>query len=474
MRQDELRVCSELSRRRYILAAVAGAASLSGCGGDGDTETEPPETGTPSASARDPTDTPAEPTTTGEPGVGTQSQTPGTSEGSTATDRSESSLARSLSRSPSSHIGPADGFADISWVDERDLDIRRVQNLDSTGEGSLRWAVNQPGARLVVFEVGGVIDLNEQRLAIGDNNCWVAGHTAPSPGITLTRGEFRIDADECIVQHIRSRPGDAGNDGGWEPDAITTSDDTRDNVIDHCTATWSVDEALSVGYRTERTTVSNCMIAEPLNESTHSKGPHGYGSLTGNGASQVVYAGNIWAHALARNPRLKADTRSVVANNVMYNFDRGTNLDGSTIAAIHDNAYLRGGDDAHIEGPDADSSRASVEGNVTTDDVAMTANIDRMTLEPFWPEGLETVPGSDILDGVLGSAGARPAMRDSHERRVVEDIRDRTGSYLDSQTEVGGYPSMDPTTRSLDIPNGDEALVEWLYEHRTRVEDPGA
>ena len=88
--------------------------------------------------------------------------------------------------------------------------IYRVTNLEATGAGSLRAALEAEGPRLVVFEVGGVLDLNGRGITISQPRVTVAGQTAPSPGITIIRGAVYIATHDVRIQHIRVRPGDAG------------------------------------------------------------------------------------------------------------------------------------------------------------------------------------------------------------------------------------------------------------------------
>ena len=65
-----------------------------------------------------------------------------------------------------------------------------------------------------------------------------------------------------------------------EGDAISVTQGA-DIMIDHCSASWSIDETLSVSQnwreglrRLDRVTVQWSIIAESLNNSAHEKGAH--------------------------------------------------------------------------------------------------------------------------------------------------------------------------------------------------------
>jgi hypothetical protein len=376
-----------------------------------------------------------------------------------------------LDASPGSNFAPHDGFAAAEWFDDS-VDVYRVTTLDSSGPGSLRRAVEQSGPRLVVFEVSGTIDLDEDRLTVEHDNCWIAGQTAPSPGITLVRADLRVDASDCVVQHIRVRPGDAGNDSGWEPDGLRTSDDTVNNIVDHCSVSWSVDEIVSPGYNATDTTFSNCIAAEPLHDSTHPKGPHGYGMLVGDGSTGNTIVGNLFTHNVRRNVRLKSESEAVVANNIFDDYDAGTNTDEAGQFSIEGNGYQRGEDDPRlIEGGAKGDQQATayLADNWATFDAELTnGQLNRVDSRPIWPDGLAALRPGSVRSHDTVHAGARPADRTVHDERAVSDVRNATGGVVDSQSEVGGYPDLAENTRELDVP--DENLGDWLYAHTRAVE----
>ncbi|HET9446765.1 MAG TPA: hypothetical protein VFO35_10925, partial [Steroidobacteraceae bacterium] len=65
--------------------------------------------------------------------------------------------------------------------------ILRVTTLAASGPGSLLAALETDGPRIVVFEIGGVIDFAQREIKITKPYLTVAGQTAPSPGVTLIR-----------------------------------------------------------------------------------------------------------------------------------------------------------------------------------------------------------------------------------------------------------------------------------------------
>lgn len=365
-----------------------------------------------------------------------------------------------------SRVDLADGFADPApWLD----DDTPVIPVTEPTRRQLTAAIGVDGPRLVVFETSGTVDLEQQRLTIVNDELYLAGQTAPSPGITLVRGDLWIDADNCVVQHLRVRPGDAGltEESDWEPDGIRTGDGTENNVVDHCTSTWAVDENLSVGYDTHNTTVSNCLVAEPLQDATHHKGDHGYGSLIGNGAENVTLAGNVWAHNYDRNPRLKEGTRTVVANNVIYHYNDGIWMDPDTAASIESNVFRR---------PVSDQPNVFGDGAAVLADNALenAANpmvgdgITRLDARPLWPPDLEAIGSDTVVEHDLANAGARPADRTAHDERVLQQLRAGEGSYIDGQAEVGGYPDLDVVTHGLTVPQS--GTRAWLRAKARTVE----
>ncbi len=373
-------------------------------------------------------------------------------------------------------IKPGDGFADVApWLENENPTIHRVTQATRS---AVEAAFTASGPRVVVFETSGTIDLGGSTLEITNDKCWVAGQTAPSPGITFIKGTVKVAANDCVVQHIRSRVGPGPNGNIQGNDSFNTADGTSNNVADHVTASWGVDECMSVGYDTDRTTYSNCLIYEGLHDPYGDGSDHNYCTLVGDNATNVALLGNVWAKARSRIPRLKGGTTSVVANNFTYFFDEACNTDSSAETSWVGNVYA--GTTVTGEPIVEGSGTVYSQDNVTEpplDSGVSFVGPSTVGYRPLWPSGFSAMGSGQVESTALSNAGARPADRTGNDARIIQEIRDRAGaSYHDSpydywiadHNEVGGYPQLPENTHSLSVPSS--GLRDWLAEWSSVVE----
>jgi hypothetical protein len=365
--------------------------------------------------------------------------------------------------------------------------VIRVINLDPAGPGSLRAALEAQGPRIVVFEVGGVIDMGMATWTIDQPFLTIAGQTAPSPGITLIRGGIDIRTHDVVVRHIRIRTGASGRArrSGWEADSISTVG-AWNVIVDHCTMTWALDENLSAsGPRFTGTTpeewrrgtshditFSYNLLAEGLADSSHPKGEHSKGSLIHDNATGILIYRNVYAHNYERSPLLKGGVHAAVVNNLIFN---------PGAQAIHYNLMdLEWGGQPHQDGLLSAVGNVLRGGFSTREDVAFLtiggvgdlryhgrdniavdrqgrplpmlgryttspARIVEAARPPVWPEGLAVLPANEVETHVLRFAGARPWDRDAHDIRIIFDVAEGRGRIIDDESEVGGYPRQEPT-----------------------------
>jgi|GEM_PF-466121 len=367
----------------------------------------------------------------------------------------------------SAHFDPSDGFADVApWLDD-DTPVVTVTEPDPA---QLDRALSVDGPRVVVFETSGTVDLAKQDVTITNDECWIAGQTAPSPGITLIRGRLMVAADDCVIQHLRARPGDAGLSHADEfiKEGIRTDDETENVVVDHCTATWGVKENQSIGHHTDAATFSNCLIAEGLRDSIHPKGERAYGTLIGDHTENVALLGNLWAHNCDWNPRLKDHTHAVLTNNVRYHYNGGVEVSEGARAAIEGDVFTR----ALTERSDVfgDGVVYATDNDHAWDDEQLHVGDRIRTLadRPHWAERFDRLVAAQVHEHVLAHAGARPADRSDHDERIVRQVRAGEGELVDSQDAVGGYPDLPENREPLDVPTRN--LRAWLREQARAVE----
>lgn len=366
--------------------------------------------------------------------------------------------------------------------------VVRVTNLNVDGAGSLAAALRVKGRRVVVFEVGGVIDLKGRTLVISQPMVTVAGQTAPSPGITLIRGGVEIKTHDVVLQHLRVRVGSHGKKkrSGWEVDAIGLNGASR-VVVDHCSVSWGTDENLSASgprfrgktvkdwrRRTSReVTFSHCIIAEGLANSTHSKGEHSKGTLLHDNATAIAVVGNLYASNTERNPMAKGGVQAVVVNNWISNPGRravhhllkreewGKHKSVTSRLAVVGNVVEHGADTredvAVLENQGDSPLELFMKDNLNYDrrnksKPLVKGEVKKMLDEPpLWPTGYKAISARKVRDWVAKEAGARPWDRDEVDERIVKQALERKGKIIDHEKEVGGYPKMKMTRKKFDV-----------------------
>lgn len=366
--------------------------------------------------------------------------------------------------------------------------IIRVTTLAADGPGSFKAALETRGPRIIVFEVGGVIDLGRTTLTLTEPFVTIAGQTAPSPGITIVRGGMDVRTHDVIIRHIRIRTG-ADNQArmsGWEADALSTVG-AYNVIVDHCTMTWGIDENLSAsGPRftgatpeewrrgtSRNITFSYNLLAEGLADSSHPKGEHSKGSLLHDNATGVLIYRNLYAHNVERNPLLKGGVHAAVVNNVIY--DPGTRAVHYNLMALewagqpYQLGELSAVGNVYRAGPSTDEGlpflmlggdgdlRYYGEDNIAVDKHGgplpmfgrygeTRAQLITADKPVVWPEGLSVLPARDVETHVLANVGARPWDRDAHDLRVIFFVAEGRGEIIDDEKEVGGYPVFEPTS----------------------------
>ena len=371
--------------------------------------------------------------------------------------------------------------------------VIKVTNLNDSGEGSFRAAVEAEGPRIVVFDVSGTIAL-ESKLIIQNNDITIAGQTAPGDGICIRNYCVYITASNVIIRYLRFRMGD---EAMQEDDALG-GQGSKNMIIDHCSMSWSTDECASF-YANENFTMQWCLIGESLVNSVHEKGSHGYGGIWGG--NKASFHHNLLANQTNRNPRLRGhklnsptDAELVdLRNNVIYNYkgicygsEGGGNynfvnnyykpgpgtedkLDRILSINITEAEYnwleLEGAhgifyvDGNYVHGnPTVTQSNwkgVEIESLITPENAKSTIEFEKGNIKT---DGAETA-----YEKVLAYAGAS-IFRDDVDKRTIHDaltgtatIMDggngSTNGFIDTQDAVGGWPILKSLPAPIDTDN---------------------
>ena len=410
----------------------------------------------------------------------------------------------------------AEGYGKYT-VGGRGGEVYEVINLDDSGPGSLRAAVEASGPRTVVFRVSGTIKLNSA-LTISNPYITIAGQTAPGDGICLRKYPLVVSANQVIIRYIRVR---LGHESRRNLDAFTARY-IKNLIVDHVSASWGDDETLTV-YHCDSVTVQWCIVSETLNRG----GSHGFGGIWGSNYGS--YHHNLIAHNVSRNPRIASGCGNFdFRNNVIYNWGYQSIYGGESQqvnkpeynfsninlvanffkpgpATTPGEVSYRIADPWTRNGAD-DYGKWYIADNYMVGNARVTANnwnggvqpkdgsefIKVFKLDQPWPAmPVNQQTAEEAYASVLENVGAILPKRDAVDARIIDETRNGYATYegiryeilkavpdsskncgiIESHLQVGGWPELKSETAPIDTDH-DGMPDDWENKNKLNKENP--
>ncbi len=378
----------------------------------------------------------------------------------------------------------AEGFG-ASTPGGRGGQVLEVTNLDDSGPGSLRHALEQPGPRMIVFRVSGTIGLKSD-ITITNPNVTVAGQTAPGDGIAVKNYQLMVSADDVIIRHVRFR---RGRENGGKTDSLSIQW-AKNVIIDHCSISWGTDQTLSTWIGTENLTVQWTIISEALDHNNH-------GLAATLGGVNASYHHLLIANSPGRNPSIAGNHEHQThnldfRNSVIFNFG-GRTLDGKPSSVNIVNNYFKPGPNstqtffADIDNAGAYKAIPTTawylsgnvwEGNseISNDNAAgVTGAVQWLVDKPVDASPVSTVSAQEAYKAVLAGVGAILPKRDSVDARIVHEVETGATTYGNGVVlhpdDVGGYPALESLAPPADDDH-DGMPNDWELEQGLNPMNP--
>lgn len=223
-----------------------------------------------------------------------------------------------------------------------------VNNLNSSGPGSFRQALLTKGARTIVFEISGNINLQGSDIYVEGSsydNLTIAGQTAPMGGITFTNGTIYFDAvDQVVIRYIRGRPAQATSGEVSLGDAFIFWG-CNNIILDHVSISFGGDQACTFNPNTvnstqKRQTLQRSIIADSYTGIIMGgNDPNFYGTV-----ENISFLNNLVVDITHRTPNMSGDGYFESINNVIYNWSwRLMNINGGRARLNHIGNYHKRG-----------------------------------------------------------------------------------------------------------------------------------
>lgn len=336
-----------------------------------------------------------------------------------------------------------------------------VTSLEDSGKGTFREACEAVGARIIVFNVSGIIQL-KKRISMRAPYVTIAGQTAPGDGICIAGETLEIDTHDVIIRHMRFRRG--ATDVARRDDALG-GNPIGNIIIDHCSVSWGLDENISL-YRhqfraNEKSTLDklpacNITIQNTISSEGLDTYNHAFGSTIGGLNS--TFMRNLWADNISRNASIGMYGDFNFVNNVIFNW-WNRSLDGGDYRSMFNivNNYFKPGPITPTDKPiryrilkpesgymkPKTYGRAYVSGNyidgapeVTADNWNGGVQLEDLSDEetkgflelikqnkPFTMPHITIMKAEEAYEFVLNNVGATLPKRDAVDERIIKQVR---------------------------------------------------
>jgi|GEM_PF-6166904 len=393
----------------------------------------------------------------------------------------------------------AEGFA-ADTVGGRGTTIHQITNTGNSGTGSAAEVLNRPGSAYVVPVVSGYIQPS-QRIQMFAGGKTLFGQSAPGDGIvfrnsdTFDSASVAVEANQIIFNHVVFGGGPGPNNSS-NMRSITINDtdsNVRDVLTANCDFLFATDQNYSVWFDTRRISSFRDLIAEPLDNSTHEKGRHGFATIFGSvGAERISMVQTLIAKANQRNPLVTLNDLFMIENCMVWNSIRGSDFnpiwsDGTMRVSHRNNVYLNAGnrgfwaDVLMTEG--SKTLKVFDENNYRSDDyltfhepryidgdetegtrVLVSADNDMWETNRPSEFPVTTDFSREVLRAhLVANAGALPARRYAHSARIMGDVAANTPGPLVNSVP-GGYPTLSSGPARVDTSRADLMTAQFMSE----------
>jgi len=344
--------------------------------------------------------------------------------------------------------------------------VLTVTNLNDDGEGSLRWACEQGGARIIVFNVSGVIKLKTP-LIIRAPYITIAGQTAPGEGVCVSGESVWVNTHDVVVRHMRFRRGET-----WvgSRDDCFGGNPVGNIMLDHLSCSYGLDENISFyrhmyqagpTYPNEKLPTVNVTIQNSISAKALDTFNHAFGSTLGG--ENCAFVRNLWASNTGRNPSIGWNGVFNFVNNVVFNWFHRS-IDGGDWSSQYNiyNNYFKPGPASKTDSPvghrivkpEAGLSRNKKKaygrvfcaGNIMEGNDSVTRYNWKGVMiegldgtgehtpymrwnEPFAHPYYRVLNAEEAYAFVLDNAGATLPVRDDIDQHIIDEVRTGKAYY---------------------------------------------